>query len=281
MLEVRGDYVRVTGLRLRGESRSTDPSASATAAIEVGWPGPASGPLFSIATSTQYIATIDHNDMSDWGEMAVAVNTPYSFIPDVGLFGLFQTCSVTFNGKPYTQQCGCSVSVPGIIPPLIAPIADDPATLANVRVARNFLHHNEKDSGGYGVLVGRAFIEGNTFLMNRHAITAGGEPHNEYRASYNLVLSNAPSYSGSFGQYFNQDFDMHGTKNNHHWYGGQGGYYVDILGNTFLGTNRENYELRGIPCFDTDFHNNVSLEGKKDAVHYKDTRSPITWDGNP
>jgi len=145
------------------------------------------------------------------------------------------------------------------------PIANDPATLANVRVSRNFVHHNTRDNAGYGVAVGRALIEGNTFLMNRHAITASGEPHNEYRAANNLVLSNVPQY----GLTHNQDFDMHGTDNASHWFGGQGGFYVDIVGNTFLGTNRSNYWLRGWPSYQTDFHRNVSLEDQGSAVQFK------------
>jgi len=264
MLEVRGDYVRVTGLRLRGESRSTDESSPLTKAIEVGYPGPATGPLFSITTLTQYIATIDHNDISDWGSAAVSLSTPYVVTDsDPDFDSDTQTCTVT--GTDISYPCGCNVPDPST--GASVPIAQDAATLANVRVARNFLHHNERNSFGYGVDVGRAFIEGNTFLLNRHAITAGGEPHNEYRASYNLVLSSANRYNG-----FNvQDFDMHGTKDNHSWFGGRGGFYVDILGNTFLGTNRENYKLRGTPCFDTDFHSNVSLEGQDKALQFQDS----------
>src|SRR5262249_4148705 len=147
----------------------------------------------------------DHNDISDWGEAAVKLTTPFR--------------------DTHESAVDCSV-LPG-----------DPPTLHNVRIARNFLHHNERDTGGYGVSVGRAFIEGNVFVSNRHAITAGWELHNEYRASYNLVLSNAPEYTDHcFGvcvpflgcedwcyYYHNQDFDMHGSDNPGHWFGGVGG----------------------------------------------------------
>ncbi len=50
---------------------------------------------------------------------------------------------------------------------------------------------------------------------------------------------------------------------------------MDILGNTFLGRNRHNYELRGYPCFDTDFHSNVSLESEDDALIFKNDRYQI------
>ncbi len=260
MLEVRGDYVRVTGLRLRGESRTTDESAPSAVAIGVDWPGPATGPLFSVVTTTQFIAIIDHNNGYDWGTAVVSVNGPYSA-------DKYNKCTITYQSKQYTQTCATSLPDPSS--GRILSIADDPATLANVRVARNFLHHNEKGGLGYGVNLGgggRAFIEANTFLSNRHCIASDGEPHSEYRASYNLVLFNTPRYGNFFHYYHNQDFDMHGTNSG---YGGVGGFYVDIVGNTFLGTDRQNYLLRAYPSHDTDFHGNISLENKFDAVGFK------------
>jgi hypothetical protein len=263
MLEIHGDYVRISGLRLRGENRSTSQTAPPTGAIGVGWPGSVSGPLFPVSTTTEFISIIDHNDISDWGVAAVDVNGPYILNQDADL------CSITFQGisNQFTQTCTNSIPNPSKKNSLT--VADDPTTLANVHIARNFLHHNERDSGGYGVVTsegGRAFIEGNTFLLNRHAIASDGEPHNEYRASYNLVLSNAPEYESSFlHHYYNQDFDMHGTNGG---YGDVGGFYVDILGNTFLGSDRQNYWLRGQPSFKTDFHGNVSLQNQGDAVQF-------------
>jgi hypothetical protein len=180
MLEVHGDYVRVTGLRLRGQNRSTDENAKTTSAVGVGFPGLVTGPLFSITTSTQHIAAIDHNDISDWGSAAVSVIGPYCWETAYEFVYIeYQICSVMVNGQPFKQRCGCNVQVPGS--QVSEPITNDPSTLANVRIARNFLHHNERESGGYGVGVGRALIEGNTFVSNRHAITADGEPHTAYR----------------------------------------------------------------------------------------------------
>jgi hypothetical protein len=270
-LEVRGDYVRVNGLRMRGENRSTA-ITPATVAIGVGYVGDATvGPPFGVSTSTEHIATIDHNDLSDWGEAAVVAFGPYGLDPD------HQLCTVKFNGEDFTQACGCTLADPRR-PSVKEPIANDRETLANVHIARNFLHHNERDGGGYGVAVGRAFIEGNTFVSNRHAITAGGEPHNEYRAWNNLVLSSAPRYGSSPHKYFNQDFDMHGTNDPGHWFGGQGGYRVEIIGNTFLGTNRFNYELRGVPCLDTQFSDNISVQKKVYSIRSKFSRIPIPGD---
>jgi hypothetical protein len=262
MLEIHGDYARVTGLRMRGENRSTDTNAPVTAAIGVSWPG-VSGPFFSVATTTQFISTIDHNDGSDWGVAVVDVNGPYILNQNADI------CSITYQGisNQYTQSCTSDIQNPAAKGFLT--VADDAATLANAHVARNFLHHNERDSGGYGVVTsegGRAFVEGNTFVSNRHDIASDGEPHNEYRAAHNLVLGNSPEYSSCFlffcHYYHNQDFDMHGTENG---YGGVAGFYVDIIGNTFLGTDRQNYWIRGAPIFNTDFHGNVSLNKQDNA----------------
>jgi hypothetical protein len=272
MLSVLGDYVRVTGLRLRGQSRSTDRKEPGTRAILVGSPGPSSGPLFSVATSTQFIATIDHNDGSDWGASVVQVDGPYFLNAGGGI------CGITFMSKLFTETCSDSIQNPAMGNFLT--VADDPATLANVSVARNFLHHTERNDDGYGVGLGRALIFGNTFLMNRHAIAAGGEPHDEYRASYNLVLSGKPGYQSCFifcVTHYDQDFDMHGTMNG---YGGVGGFHVDIVGNTFLGTNRQNYWLRGDPIFPTDFHGNVSQRSQNDAVQFRGCSPGTIFCGN-
>ena len=218
MIDIHGDYVRVTGLRLRGQSRSTDDVVEPAQAIEV------DSSSSNFASSTLYIALIDHNDISDWESATVNVN----------------------GGQLTFFNC--------------ALVQDDPATQDNVRIQRNFLHHNERWPEGYGSLMsfgGRADIFGNTFLMNRHAIAAGGEAHEEYRAWYNLVLSSVPIYGFSQGE-AQQIFDMHGTGPG--GYGFIGGYSVDIAGNTFLGNrhNNWNFELRGHPCSTDYFRDNVS-----------------------
>jgi hypothetical protein len=62
MIEVDGDYVRIAGLRLRGQSRAKHKLKIGTQAIAVD--APLAQKRFSL---TQFIATIDHNDISDWG----------------------------------------------------------------------------------------------------------------------------------------------------------------------------------------------------------------------
>lgn len=298
MLLIQGDYARVTGLRAHGQSRSTDPIPNPpgkTYGIWVSFAGPnGSLPslLFNLATVTEFIATIDHNDMSDWMDSAVTLDSPFSDSAQTGgrcgYTGYADLNSTPINTYPcdehtipqtvpYSPSLGLgSVTIaqdPVCPPNVICP----PPTLANTRVARNFLHHNMRDDGGYGVAMGneggRALIEGNTFLSNRHDITAAGEPHSEYRASHNLVLSYAyDNYGGFFAPFIGrlQDFDMHGTSDvaNSLYVGGAGGYYVEIDGNTFLGTNGHDYVLRGYPDINTYYHHNVSRRNEKDAIHF-------------
>ena len=310
MFQIHGDYVRITGMRLLGDNigGSTDDLKENTIAINVdaadtqadvvavpgrtyvadsfpsdqnGCPDgfvddPELNSCFacrdggsydlvqklcivppkhmwkpSSGASTEYIAIIDHNDISYWQEAAVMVNTLWNPV------------------DYYNENIPCDTDDPAT---LIK--AHDPATLANVRIERNFLHNNQRWSGGYGANVSRAVILGNVFLMNRHGIAAGGEPHNEYRAWYNLVLSSAPTWWDNFEwpwhcwyiwcpHHAQQDFDVHGTgKGSHQGYGWQGSFRVDIAANTFLGTDwhRPNFELRGHPCTAAYFRDNVSLQ---------------------
>ena len=258
MLEVHGDYVRITGLRLRGPSRSLYTSSLEPEAIAIDWPGPDTGPLFGVQTTTEYIATIDHNDISDWQSATVDVFGPY------GQNTKKNECDVLSGGGNVPQTCSCTVTDPATQTPVS--VANDPATLANVSIVRNFLHHNEQSGAGYGSALsngGRAVILGNTFLANRHAITSPGGPHDEYVAWYNLVQTNVPDYTDSEAGTISdigrqQDFDMHGTGPG--GYGWIGGYGLDIAANTFLGGNRFNFELRGHPCHTIFFRDNVTQQ---------------------
>jgi hypothetical protein len=254
IFDVWGDYVRVTGLRLRGQSRSRDDKQPGGTAIQVESLEPLTVPL--LATTTQFIATVDHNDVSDWTSTAIAAHGPYTN-------DSHGNCIYTYQGGNTYTQIPCSDTINIADAPI--KVGDDASTLANTHVARNFIHYNQENNLGYGVGIeggGRAFVEANTFNWNRHAIASDAEPHDEYRAANNLVLSGSPSGD--------QDFDMHGSgcPLSHCGYGGTGGFYVDIVGNTFLATDRANYWLRGQPVFDTDFHHNVSLQNSGSALAF-------------
>jgi FG-GAP-like repeat len=185
---------------------------------------------------------IDRNDLSDWPNAAIAVTRP----PGGG-----DECAIPVQASPWS----------------------------NVRVLRNFIHHDEADDFGYGtVLDGTATIFGNTFLQNRHAISAAGNPSSGYAAYANLILSNVPTwYDNGFNPHGpQQDFDMHGFGPgvDSHRNGGYAGHRVDIAWNTFFGADRPNFELRGTPCTTPEepdfFRNNVTTQDKDSTLKRRD-----------
>jgi hypothetical protein len=187
-----------------------------------------------IFVKDSFISTIiDNNDMSAWTSSAVNV----------------------FNEEEI-EDWACSTP-------------DEIVRPENVHVVRNFIHHNAMDDFGYGVVVGGdgfAGIVGNTFLMNRHAIAADGTAQSGYSAWYNLVLSNVPSYGTQRRE--QADFDMHGSDLSSGHTGGIGGGQVEIARNTFLGSNRQNFDLRGMACGSDRFVNNVSQQSKGDGLRW-------------
>jgi hypothetical protein len=239
MLQIHGDYVRVTGLRLRGKSRSLRRNDGFDAdAIAV------DSTATTKYSSTEFIAIIDHNDISDWEGAAVEV----------------------VGGWPVVQSDDPAVRCKGV--------QNDQGKQDNVWIERNFLHHNEKWGDGYGSVMskgGRATIKGNIFLNNRHAIAADGEAHDQYRAWYNLIEASVPRYTHAdtdelFDRGPQQDLDMHGTGSSKPGYGGVAGYEVDIAGNTFLGDDRPNFELRGSPCVLVDYFRENATRQKRDDI---------------
>jgi hypothetical protein len=235
IFEVVGDYVRITGLRLQGPTPNTTDNYPGADGIQVG--------------DNHFFGTlIDHNDLSAWTNAAVEVygtTTP----PSSGLI-----------------PPGGSGNCP---PPQLA-------LNGNVRIERNLIHHNDEgnsNGNGYGSVMstgGTATILGNTYLKNRHSIATDADIHNQYAASFNIVLSNIPSYScGPFGLFtcYEQTFDVHGDNPNNHDDGGFAGNEVDIAWNTFLPPNHsDNFDLRGQPCAVDSFHDNVSLRNHDEAV---------------
>jgi hypothetical protein len=195
----------------------------------------------AISTQDEFISIIDHNEMFDWTESCVSIFS--EFVHD--------------TSDPYSRP-------------------------QNVRVVRNFLHHNQRYNGGYGVATfdGYPYVEGNTFLSNRHAITAARTELTAYKAWFNLILSASPNYE-SIDHGPTPDFEMHGTLNIGCQYcGGDAGEYAEIARNTFLGTNRLNFMLRGRPRYAVEFHDNVSLQSQEDALRNMSDASELIVEGN-
>jgi hypothetical protein len=220
MLEVAGNNARVTGLHLRGPSRSSAGGQEQANGIRV--------PEHVVQGTI-----IDHNDIGDWTWRGVYV--------------------VGGQDRDDPADLACTdLSVPRF-------------RTSATWVARNFIHHNREYEKGYGINANAGafpFIDGNVFYENRHAIAGtASTSRTGYRAWRNFVLSVAPLQRGVFHTH---DFDMHGTGDGGK--GGRAGGYMDLYQNTFLGTNRHNFEVRGTPCDFVEFRNNVSLQERDDAL---------------
>jgi hypothetical protein len=152
---------------------------------------------------------------------------------------------------------------------------------AKVRVERNYIHHNARQGGGYGVVVGRASayvtVMGNVFDFNRHTVTSSGYAYSGYVARFNYVLAGSYRYGES--GYYARPFDVHGVattdedRQARYWYGGAAGEYFEIAHNTIRGGNRSAFSLRGRPAKGVDFNANV-LAHTSGAVEFhkgKDT----------
>jgi hypothetical protein len=134
-----------------------------------------------------------------------------------------------------------------------------------VRILRNFIHDNSQVySDGYGVVSGSGsnpFIFGNMFQKNYHSISSDGSATSAYSAVSNLIM---PGDGDT-------DLDMHGYSTNNqatHAFGGVGGIGVEALKNTFLGTDKTNFGMRGTPCsgaLDT-FYGNVAVRDISGSV---------------
>ena len=157
-----------------------------------------------------------------------------------------------------------------------------PADAGLVRVERNYIHNNARDSAGYGVEVdGSAYvtIEGNVFDANRHDVTADYRAYKGYIARFNYLLQGGFQYGNG---YYGQHFDAHGSgttqsRKEHHYDGGSAGEYFQIAFNTIRGAQtygtrpfdhaRAAFELRGKPSIGAEFTDNVLVHDSSwDAI---------------
>jgi hypothetical protein len=257
MFETLGNDIRFTGLRIEGPTRLSDESlednlpANGIQVRERTRDG--DGRIHELFSRI----VIDHNDLSDWPIRAVWV-TADDRRADVGWEVTPDECRID------TIETAEGQTVP------LPPQASRPN---RVQVVRNFIHHNRVQGSGYGVNAnsgGFPLIEGNTFVENRHAIAAtNSTPETGYRAYSNLVLEAIPVQIGFLGiRYYTHDFDIHGTYAEADGHCGLGGGFTEIAWNSFFGTVRPAFELRGYPCDDVLFQHNVSLQSRDDTVSF-------------
>ena len=241
LFEAGGDGARLIGLRLQGPSGRPDENQPESVGI-----------LLHADTK----ATVQGCELYNWTEAAVSV-----------------------KGSDATEDpCG----------PNDHRRADEPYVMAN------FIHDNQKQNKGYGVEVSYGafpLIQENTFTQNRHSISGDGRVQTSYRAYDNLVLTGGYAYCRNLGPtvgvcWDEQEFDMHGRANQESrlFIGGIAGEYMDIGWNTFRGTQqtggvytRPAFSLRGTPCDEADFHDNVLEHSPNDGVVDFGTKPVFEW----
>ena len=161
-LIVNGSDVRITGLRLRGPQREVHP-----------W-----------GNDKVYIGISNGHGHKDCIE---DTDDPPDDIDDEN-FG---------NRRGHT---GLEVDNCELFQWPYAAISLGPGATACVR--NNYIHHNQKWRGGYGIAhngSARSCVEENLFTFNRHAVAGSGYPTQGYTARHNVILGNSST-----------PFDMHG-----------------------------------------------------------------------
>jgi len=113
-----------------------------------------------------------------------------------------------------------------------------------------YIHHNQRNGLGYGVVMGYgkqavALIEYNIFDYNRHSIAGTGKPGNAYEASNNVEVGHAISHY----------FDLHGGSDRHDGTN-IAGDWLKIHHNTFLAATQRAIVIRGVPTELADVHHN-------------------------
>ena len=175
-------------------------------------------------------ATIDHNEMSAWTSSAV------------GAAGDFEDDGV----------CPSFPSTP----------------VENVHVLKNYMHENQREGEGYGVVSGdgaNPLIFGNTFDHNRHAIAADANAETHYDAVGNLVTAGNEYCSVWPICWKEQDIDVHGSDPSSHHQGGIAGGGFTIASNTLYSTGK-NVDIRGTPCGLITIEDNVFVEDQDTAI---------------
>ena len=222
-----GHYARITGLRIRGPSRSTDENQPAPSGIQVG-----SQSYLEYIASPVYKATIDHNDLSDWPGVAVGTTVPDSSTDSCVTLDPSDPSNAyvarNFIHHNERKNLGYGVGAGG-----------------KVMVSGNTFLMNRHCISGSGEAHETYTAWFNLVLSDVPVYGSQREQDFDMHGT---------------GCASDKDNDCDGcTKDGcTNGYKGIAGSKLDIGWNTFLGGNRINFEIRGYPCARDYFHDNVS-----------------------
>ena len=126
----------------------------------------------------------------------------------------------------------------------------------NHHIHHNYIHHNQRNGLGYGVVLGygkniSSLIEYNLFDYNRHSIAGTGVPGNSYEARNNVEL----------GESLGHNFDMHGGSDRKDG-SITAGTKILIHHNTFMNPQVRPVAIRGKPQDEARIYNNWFAQEK-------------------
>lgn len=132
-------------------------------------------------------------------------------------------------------------------------------------VHHNFIHHNQYNGLGYGVVHVKAFslIEHNLFNYNRHSIAGSGVPDSGYEARYNVEIGHSLSHC----------FDMHGGRDRKDGTD-IAGTYLKIHHNTFR-SEKIAIKIRGVPEKGAEIFNNWFYQRPEEISVQSEGRTSI------
>ena len=126
-------------------------------------------------------------------------------------------------------------------------------------VHHSFIHHNQYNGLGYGIVIDKSFMAAhhNLFNYNRHSIAATGAPGSGYEAHNNVEIGASLSHC----------FDMHGGADR-----GDGtniaGDWMKVHHNTFRPRNAKAVVVRGVPVERAEVYRNWFSQTTRDgAIH--------------
>jgi hypothetical protein len=259
---LRGEDIRITGLRVRGPSTRRDPDQIEFSGIVI------VGNLSNARWSSRTI--LDHNEMSGFTNAAIRASSeggsatgfcpasPRSKEPRIQVLRNY----LHDNAK---QGAGYGVEVSGGNSVLIRA-----NTFSNNRHAIAATFDPRNDYYAYDNLVlPPAPRQESTFLSVLSAAYSVLFPGVDLLADILFGIRVPDSW-------FTHDFDVHGSGPGNTYdfedgfvpahSGGNAGNNFDIGWNSFLGGNRENLDLRGTPCLGATFHDNVTQRSQDDSL---------------
>jgi hypothetical protein len=232
LLWVRGNNVRVSGLRFRGPSAGTDKDLPKTTAIRI---------------ENVFDVVIDHNEFYNWTSAGVSIaHAPRATYADPRpiTFSTARRIRVTENFFHHNQKQNSGYGV----------VVEQSSYAYIDKNTFDYNRHAVASTGGR-----------RGYPMNEagEPLDPSRGPEHGYAAYLNLVLDGHASQTAVEGviTWQTHHFDVHGTEEDWlgvDYYDGWAGETIDVARNSFLSVKGTAFNVRGTPASGAFFHNNVT-----------------------